>query len=205
MFDIRKTDGRSQSCAEYQLSKVKHKCNEIYNQNHNKQNNKDNEPKSATAMYGLNGVQKHTIQNELQAWRDNFTCEEAMSELRSDLRDKRWTVGILFSGGLLDTFAAVRSEFTPIWGCETNSTQARMWKKFTDPPNYGDVVGPGVREMAERPRHINLEHLAWTIAEAVASSGHTAKRDGASLNKQTLFKNYSHGAFVWTLPSMHYL
>ena len=40
---------------------LKHKCNEIYNQNHNKQNNKDNEPKSATAMYGLNGVQKHTI------------------------------------------------------------------------------------------------------------------------------------------------
>ena len=154
VFDIRKTDGRSQSCAEYQLSKVKHKCNEIYNQNHNKQNNKDNEPKSATAMYGLNGVQKHTIQNELQAWRDNFTCEEAMSELRSDLRDKRWTVGILFSGGLLDTFAAVRSGFTPIWGCETNSTQARMWKKFTDTPNYGDVFGPEVREMAERPMYI---------------------------------------------------
>ena len=140
VFDIRKTDGRSQSCAEYQLSKVKHKCNEIYNQNHNKQNNKDNEPKSATAMNGLNGVQRHTIQNELQAWRDNFTCEEAMSELRSDLRDKRWTVGILFSGGLLDTFAAVRSGFTPIWGCETNSTQARMWKKFTDTPNYGEQM-----------------------------------------------------------------
>ena len=65
-------------------------------------------------MNGLNGVQRHTIQNELQAWRDNFTCEEAMSELRSVLRDKRWTVGILFRGGLLDTFAAVRSGFTPI-------------------------------------------------------------------------------------------
>ena len=154
VFDIRKTDGRSQSCAEYQLSKVKHKCNEIHNQNYNKQNNKNNEPKSATAMYGSNGAQKYTIQYELQAWRDNFTCEEAMSELRSDLRDKRWTVGILFSGGLLDTFAAVRSGFTPIWGCETNSTQARMWKKFTDTPNYGDVFGPEVREMAERPMYI---------------------------------------------------
>ena len=36
VFDIRKTDGRAQSCAEYRLSKVKHKCNEIYNQNYNK-------------------------------------------------------------------------------------------------------------------------------------------------------------------------
>ena len=61
-----------------------------------------------------NGAQKYNIQNELHAWRDNFTCEEAMPELRSDLRDKRWTVDILFSGGLLDTFAAVRSGFTPI-------------------------------------------------------------------------------------------
>ena len=91
VFDIRKTDGRSQSCAEYQLSKVDHKCNEIHN---NKQDNKNNEPKSATAMYGSKGdgsnlvplphmlgwqdrikniVQKYNIQNELQAWRDNFT------------------------------------------------------------------------------------------------------------------------------------
>ena len=134
--DIHKTDGQSQSCAEYQLSKVKHKRNEIHNQNYNKQNNKNNEPKSATAMYGSNDAHKYTIQNGLQAWRDNFTCGEAMSELRSDPRDKRWTVGILFSGGLLDTFAAIRSGFTPIWGCETNSTQTRMWEKVTDTPNY---------------------------------------------------------------------
>ena len=95
-------------------------------------------------MCGSNGVQRCTIQNKLQSWRDNFTMEDAMLELRSDLRDKRWTVGILFSGGLLDTFSAVRSGFTPIWGCETNSTQARMWGKFTDTPNYGDVFGTKV-------------------------------------------------------------
>ena len=61
---------------------------------------------------------------------------------------------ILFSGGLLDTFASVRSGFTPIWGCETNSTQARKWEKFTDTPNYGDVFGLGVREMAKRPIYV---------------------------------------------------
>jgi hypothetical protein len=63
-------------------------------------------------------------------------------------------VGILFSEGLLGTFAAVRSGFTPIRGCKANSTQARMWEKFIDTPKDGEVFGPGVREMAERPMHI---------------------------------------------------
>ena len=97
VFDIRK------SCVEYQLFKVKHKYNEIHNQNHNKQNNKDNEPKSTTAMYGSNGVQKHTIQmnykwctkhtihNELQAWRANFTCEEARVDNKSRNESKQET------------------------------------------------------------------------------------------------------------------
>ena len=147
VFDIRKTDGRSQPCTDYQQGSVSSKHKQ------NKQNNKK-EPKSATAMYGSNGVQKYDVKDELEAWRDNFTFEEAMSEMRSDLRDAKWTVGVLFSGGLLDTFAAVRSGFTPIWGCETNRTQARMWEKFTDTPNYGDVFGPGLCEMAERPMYI---------------------------------------------------
>ncbi len=62
-----------------------------------------------------------------------------MFDMRSGIRENKWIVSVLFSGGLLDTFAAVRSGFTPIWGCETKSTQARMWEKFTDTPNYGDV------------------------------------------------------------------
>ena len=60
MFGIRKIDDRSQSCAGYQLSKVKHKCNEVHNQHYNKQNNKDNEPESATAMYMGQMVHRHT-------------------------------------------------------------------------------------------------------------------------------------------------
>ena len=59
-----------------------------------------------------------------------------------------------FSEAVIDIFAAVRSGSTPIWGCETNSTQARTWKKFTDTPNHSDVFGPGVRKMAERPMYI---------------------------------------------------
>ena len=52
---------------------------------------------------------------------------------------------------------------------------------------------------------LNLEHLARTIAEAVATSGHTVKLNGASLNKQTSFKISDHDAFVWKFLSMRYL
>ena len=101
--------------------------------------------------------------------------------MRSDLRDKRWTVGILFSGGLLDTFAAVRSGFTPIWDCETNSILKRAYGRGLRILQI--VVTYSDRECVKWLKGqciLNLEHLARTIAEAVASSGHTVKLDGAS-------------------------
>ena len=103
----------------------------------------------------------------MRAWRDNFTFKEAMQELQDDTRDKEWTVAILFSGGLLDTFAADRSGFTPIWGSETNHSQRRMWEKFTNCANIGVVFGSKVINQ-ERPMYINLEHLAL-ITQGVVS------------------------------------
>jgi site-specific DNA-cytosine methylase len=152
VFDIRKSDGRSQMCVSYQQSKhVRFQ----QSPSNNTANAASVMGQSSTAALraSSNGGKQNTVRDELRAWRDNFTFKEAMQELQDDTRDKEWTVAILFSGGLLDTFAAVRSGFTPIWGCETNHSQRRMWEKFTNCANIGDVFGPKVINQ-ERPMYI---------------------------------------------------
>jgi hypothetical protein len=144
VFNIRDTDGRSQLCASVQNS-LHHNT---FSGDVSGQNNR-----SASKEVSKDGRNQNTVRDDLRSWRDNFTFKDAMAELQDDNHDKEWTVAVLFSGGLLDTFASVRSGFTPIWGCETNRAQARMWEKFTNCTNLGDVFGPAVLK-AERPMYI---------------------------------------------------
>ena len=127
VFNIRGTAGRSLLCAQWQENSA---------------------TKITTTKANSNGVGE-----ELFLWRERFTFSDAMAELKADHRDKQFSVAVLFSGGLLDTFAAVRSGFTPIWGCENNVNQARMWEAFTGCKNLGDVFGPTVLK-AEKPMYL---------------------------------------------------
>jgi hypothetical protein len=111
VFNIRGTAGRSLLCAQWQENSA---------------------TKITTTKANSNGVGE-----ELFLWRERFTFSDAMAELKADHRDKQFSVAVLFSGGLLDTFVAVRSGFTPIWGCENNVNQARMWEAFTGCKNLG--------------------------------------------------------------------
>ena len=135
IFDIRGSAGRSQVCADWQ-SRSGGKA-----------------IKQTSALTEAVGQEAGSVSEELRLWRENFTLKDAVAELKADHRDKQFTVAVLFSGGLLDTFAAVRSGFVPIWGCENNTAQARMWEKFTGCKNLGDVFGPAVLK-AERPMYI---------------------------------------------------
>ena len=81
-----------------------------------------------------------TLAGELSSWRNSFTVEEAKQHLRNS-KDKEWTCAILFSGGCLDTLSAIRTGFTPTWGCERDQAQGRMWEHLTSTKCLGDVFG----------------------------------------------------------------
>ena len=148
VFDIRATAGRSTTCKLWKdlrigrdpAKKAKYISS---NQNLGKENQEN-------SNYKYNNKR---LSDQLTDWRDCLTFNMAMEEMSSQKRGKQFTMATLFSGGLLDTFAAVRCGFTPIWGAEIDTNQQRMWEKFTNSPNVGDVFGPKVLK-AKRPHYI---------------------------------------------------
>ena len=128
IFDIRGSSGRSHVSADWQSRSG------------------GNSIKKTPALTEAVGQEAGSVSEELRLWRENFTLKDAVAELNADHRDKQFTVVVSSSGGLLDTFA-------PIWGCENNTAQARMWGKFTGCTNLGGVFGPAVLK-AERPVYI---------------------------------------------------
>ena len=57
--------------------------------------------------------QNSTTAIELAEWRNSFTIKMAKAESRNN--KSNWTVGILCSGGCLDTLASIRAGFVPIY------------------------------------------------------------------------------------------
>jgi site-specific DNA-cytosine methylase len=68
-------------------------------------------------------------------WREAFTIDKAKQQTSKG----RSTVAVLFSGGCIDTLAAIRSGFQPIWGTEICEAQQRMWTDLTQSPTIGDT------------------------------------------------------------------
>ena len=140
VFDIRDADGRSAKCLDHHFRKCEGSIRAF-----------QSDVNSRSETNQEDGRWK--MEEQLKSWRDSFTFKDAAQEMSRGSDGSKFTVGILFSGGLLDTFAAVRSGFKPIWGCERNTSQARMWTKFTGTENLGDVFGPEVLK-AKRPMYI---------------------------------------------------
>ena len=64
-----------------------------------------------------------------------------------------YSVAVLGSGGMLDTIAAIRAGFIPVWGTETCPKQQRWWHKLTSAPNYPDTF-KDIPEDAYRPFYL---------------------------------------------------
>ena len=72
--------------------------------------------------------------------------------MANDRNGKR-TVAILSSGGLLDTMAAIRSGFSPIWGTEIDSRKQNMWETLTGNQSLGDTFQLTYSELC-RPNYL---------------------------------------------------
>ena len=103
---------------------------------------------------------------ELEAWREAFTLEMARdfakqnSKQNSKQKSKqnqneksKWTVAVLCSGGCLDTLAAMRVGFVPIWSTETHVAKAEMWRDLTNTVCLGDTFSEEALN-AEQPDYL---------------------------------------------------
>ena len=91
-----------------------------------------------------------TLGVELEAWRN----AASMAELRDKIESQEgYSVAVLGSGGLLDTIAAVRAGFIPVWGTEVCPKQQALWYNFTSSPNYPDTFRD-IPSNAYRPHYL---------------------------------------------------
>lgn len=74
------------------------------------------------------------------AWRNSLPFEHAMARCRNP-NTRGPTVGVFSSGGCLDTLAALRSGFRPIWGTEVDERMRTLWSSLTGTPDLGDTFG----------------------------------------------------------------
>ena len=77
------------------------------------------------------------VAEELRTWREAFTVSMAKQRCRS--KQSAYSVGIFCSGGCLDTFAAIRTGWSPQWSTEIDTQRAKMFEDLTGAPCLGDT------------------------------------------------------------------
>ena len=79
-----------------------------------------------------------TLSETLKEWRNRFSVKDCINRCKSvqssHVARMCFSVAILCAGGLLDTCAAVRMGFLPVWGTEICSKQRFMWNEVTGAP-----------------------------------------------------------------------
>ena len=74
---------------------------------------------------------------KLSEWRESLTLIQAKQACRRI--SNSYSCGVLCSGGCLDTLAAIRSGFVPIWGTEIEPVMKTMWSDLTGTASLGDT------------------------------------------------------------------
>ena len=77
------------------------------------------------------------IADELHAWRNHYDIAWYKDRCRNVMPS--YSVGVFSSGGCLDTLAAIRASFTPLWGSECCPIKSKMWEDLTATPSYPDT------------------------------------------------------------------
>ena len=75
--------------------------------------------------------------HEFHTWRNTHSIQDIKNTARTD--QARPTVAVLASEGCIDTIAAVKAGFKPIWATEINQTQQAMWHDLTGTVCYGET------------------------------------------------------------------
>ena len=78
-----------------------------------------------------------SMARKLSDWRESFTLTQAKQACRKVTN--AYSCSVLCSGGCLDTLAAIRSGFVPIWGTEIDPVMKTMWSDLTGTKCLGDT------------------------------------------------------------------
>jgi hypothetical protein len=109
----------------------------------------DREQASRQKDDGRLSAENKKIQKDLKNWREAFTVKRAIREQGTKNMEEAFTFAELCSGGCLDTLAAMRVGFVPVWSSEIDECQRRMYEDLTGAKCLGDTFG---REVAEASR-----------------------------------------------------
>jgi site-specific DNA-cytosine methylase len=83
--------------------------------------------------------ESHGVGAELKNWRQGISIRSIKSQIANGKQDS-YSLGVLASGGMLDTIAAVRAGFHPIWGSEIDTDMKAMWEDMTNTSSVGDMA-----------------------------------------------------------------
>jgi site-specific DNA-cytosine methylase len=91
---------------------------------------------------------------DLSSWRNAYSVGQAKKDSVNNNKNMEiFTMADLCSGGCLDTIAAMRVGFKPVWSSEIDQAQARMYKDLTGNECLGDTFGAAVKN-ADRVHYI---------------------------------------------------
>ena len=81
--------------------------------------------------------QRKGVAEDLRAWREKFTVEDAKFKARQGV--PTYSAGVFCSGGCLDTLALIRSGFQPKWSTEVDGQRAAMFEDISNRRCLGDT------------------------------------------------------------------
>jgi site-specific DNA-cytosine methylase len=85
------------------------------------------------------------IKVDLSEWRNTYSVLQAKKDRLNNINQDQFTMADLCSGGCLDTIAAMRVGFKPLWSSEVDQAMARMYTDLTGNECLGDTFGEAVK------------------------------------------------------------
>ena len=86
----------------------------------------------------LNVMVAQAAHNPHHRWRQQMPVAAAQAHCKTPGLQGP-TVGVFSSGGCLDTLAALRCGFRPLWGTEVDERLRTLWSHLTGAPDLGDT------------------------------------------------------------------
>jgi hypothetical protein len=141
------------------------------------------------------GPEEVALQKQLSEWRNTFTIQQAKTEGKSV--KQQFTLGVLCSGGCLDTLAGMRAGFKAVWSSEISASQSRMFEDLTGGSCLFQTLSAPKSGMLSASTILNQDNPALTTHVQDLNWGVKEKQGGCSSNKQRCYYNCSHGPFAW--------
>jgi len=101
------------------------------------------------------------IQNRLEQWRNQFTVQQAKTQNKNNKQSNNFTMGVLCSGGCLDTLAGMRAGFKPIWCTEIDHEQQEMFRDLTRGEPW-EILSATGQKQPKTPTTGNLDNPVRT-------------------------------------------